>query len=168
MSRWCKRNGLSFALGCVGLLAACARREAPDVERRVEPQKAAPPPLFELESAESRACAETLSRLGAEPALPGAPVNSGFERGYLLGRARAEPVAFSRKPSFDVQRGSLLARALREELAVEEHPAFAFERQLRLRDQHQVDSRRGPASPGPTRGSEQVVGRATAPAGQAC
>ena len=121
---------MSFALGCVGLLASCARREAPDVERRVEPQKAAPPPLSEPESAESRACAETLSRLGAEAALPGAPVNSGFERGYLLGRARAEPVAFSRRPSFDVQRGSLLARALREELAVEEHPAFAFERVL--------------------------------------
>jgi len=130
MSRWCKRNGLSFAIGCVGLLAACSRRAAPDVERRSGPVKTALEALPEPESAESRGCRETLKRIGAEPALPGAPVNSGFERGYLFGRARAEPIAFARRPSFDVQRGSFQARALREELATEEHPAYAFERVL--------------------------------------
>ncbi len=71
-----------------------------------------------------------LARLAAEPALPGAIVNSGFERGYLLGRARAEPIVFLRPPKFDLQRGSLQAHALRAELAADEHPAFAFERVL--------------------------------------
>jgi len=86
--------------------------------------------MSEPESAESRACAETLARLAAQPALPGAAVNAGFVRGYLLGRARGEPIVFLRTPSFDPQRGSLQARALRAELAADEHPAFAFERVL--------------------------------------
>jgi hypothetical protein len=86
-------------------------------------------PISELESAESRACAETLARLQGEPASPGAVVNAGFERAHLLGRARAEPIAFVRAPKFDEQRGSPQARALRADLAVE-RPAFAFERVL--------------------------------------
>jgi len=133
MSRWRKWNGLRFALACAGVLAACGRRATPDGERRLEPrnapQNATPEALAEPESAESRSCAETIARLGAAPALPGAAVNSGFVRGYLFGRARAEPVVFVRTPQFDVQ-GSAEARALRAELAADEHPAYAFERVL--------------------------------------
>ena len=96
--------------------------------------EAAPTPAKEAgsepESAELHACGETLARLAGEPALPGAPINAGFERGYLLGRARGEPIAFLRTPTFDERRGSPPARTLREELAAEEHPAFAFERVL--------------------------------------
>ena len=117
--------------------AACGRRATPDVQQRFEPrnalgsapQNAAPEALAEPESAESRSCAETIARLGAAPALPGAAVNSGFVRGYLFGRARAEPVVFVRTPQFDAH-GSAEARALRAELAADEHPAYAFERVL--------------------------------------
>ncbi|HYP97287.1 MAG TPA: hypothetical protein VER96_01350 [Polyangiaceae bacterium] len=116
--------------GFAGLLVACQRRELPEGQRQTEPKSAAAQATREPESAESRACAAKLSQLEAEPALPGAVVNAGFERGYLLGRARAEPVAFVRTPHFDTQVGSFRARALREELQVEEHPAFAFERVL--------------------------------------
>jgi len=121
---------VSLVLGCAGLLGACGRRDAPDVQRRPEPGKAAPKSDPEPESAESRSCAETLAGLAAEPALPGAAVNAGFERGYLLGRARAEPVAFLRTPIFDAEHGSLQVRAMRAELSAEDHPAFAFERVL--------------------------------------
>ncbi len=127
---WRVRNGLLFALACAGLLGACRRHATPDVQRRPEPGKVAPESLPEPESAESRACVETLARLATEPALPGAVVNAGFERGYLLGRARAEPVVFWRTPSFDARRSSREARAWRAELASDEHPAFAFERVL--------------------------------------
>jgi len=130
MIHWQRRNWWSFALAAVGSLVACGRRDVPDVQHRVEPPKAAIEPVSDSESAESRACGDTLARLAAEPGLPGAPVNAGFERGYLLGRARAEPVAFVRAPQFDAQRGSAQARVLREELALEERPAFAFERVL--------------------------------------
>ncbi|HEY3253069.1 MAG TPA: hypothetical protein VGJ91_03940 [Polyangiaceae bacterium] len=119
-----------FALGCASGLGACGRRAAPEVQRRIEPGKAAVQAPPEAESAESRVCAETLARLEAEPALPGAAINAGFERGYLLGRARAEPIVFLRAPHFDAQRGSLEARALRAELVVDDHPAYAFERVL--------------------------------------
>ncbi|MEI9950915.1 MAG: hypothetical protein WDO74_18545 [Pseudomonadota bacterium] len=127
---WRVRSRLFFALGCAGVLGACGRRAAPDAQRRLEPGPVTTESLPEPESAESHACAETLARLGAEPALPGAAVNAGFERGYLLGRARAEPVVFWRTPNFDARRGSREARALRAELASDEHPAFAFERVL--------------------------------------
>src|SRR6478752_9006304 len=130
MSRWCRGKWLRMAGGCAGLLLACERRELPDDQRQPELKLSTPTALAEPESAESRACAAKLSQLEAEPALPGAVVNAGFERGYLLGRARAEPVAFVRTPHFDTQVGSFRARALREELQVEEHPAFAFERVL--------------------------------------
>src|SRR6187431_2057267 len=138
MIRWCRRSGLLFALGCAALLGGCGRRVAPGLQRRPEPGRAAAErapapttaPTTEPESAESRACAETLVRLAAQPALAGAAVNEGFVRGYLLGRARGEPVAFLRAPSFDAQRGSLQARALRAELSAAEHPAYAFERVL--------------------------------------
>jgi len=100
--------------GFAGLLVACQRRELPEGQRQSEPKSAAPQATREPESAESRACAAKLSQLEAEPALPGAVVNAGFERGYLLGRARAEPVAFVRTPHFDTQVGSFRARALRE------------------------------------------------------
>ncbi|HEX2671922.1 MAG TPA: hypothetical protein VHM25_13660 [Polyangiaceae bacterium] len=130
MSRWQRGKWLAAVLGFAGLLAACQRRELPEGQRGAEPKSAVSKAVQEAESAESRACAATLSRLEAEPALPGAVVNAGFERGHLLGRARAEPVAFVRTPHFDTQTGSLRARALREELQVEEHPAFAFERVL--------------------------------------
>ncbi len=119
-----------FALGCAGLLGACARHDPPDIQRPPEPRKAGPESLPEPESAESLACATTLARLGSEPALAGAAVNSGFERGYLFGRARAEPIVFLRTPNFDGARGSPQARALRAELAGDDHPAFAFERVL--------------------------------------
>ena len=127
---WRRRNSVGLALGCAGMLAACARRDGPDVQRRLEPRTETPAPAAQPESAESRACAETLARLGREPALPGAAVNSGFERGHLLGRARAEPIVFMRAPNFEAERGSPQARALRAELAAEERPAFAFERVL--------------------------------------
>src|SRR6187402_168499 len=141
MIRWCRRSGLLFALGCAALLGGCGRRVAPGLQRRPEHGRAAaehgraaaeraPEPTTEPESAESRACAETLVRLAAQPALAGAAVNEGFVRGYLLGRARGEPVAFLRAPSFDPRRGSLQARALRAELSSAEHPAYAFERVL--------------------------------------
>ncbi len=136
MIRWRTQNWLSIALGCAGTLGACLPRETSDVQRRPAPRTAvaqtAPEPESrpEPESAENRACAETLARLAGEPALPGAAVNSGFERGYLLGRARGEPIVFLRTPNFDVQHGSPQARALRAELAAAEQPAFAFERVL--------------------------------------
>jgi hypothetical protein len=129
MIQWRRRNWLILALSGAGMLVGCGRRDAPDAQP-LEPRKVAPAPALEPESAEIRACTETLARLSAESALPGARVNSGFERGYLLGRARAEPVVFLRTPSFDAQRGSPQARALRAELAAEERPAFAFERVL--------------------------------------
>lgn len=130
MSRLQRGQRLLAIFGCVGLLFACRRGELSAVQRQPRPDASAPAKTPEPESAESRACAEKLSRLETEPALPGAAVNAGFERGYLLGRARAEPVAFVRAPAFDIQSGSFRARALREELLVEEHPAFAFERVL--------------------------------------
>jgi len=130
MSRWQTGRWSYVVLGCSGLLFACQRAESRDLPGQTQPISSALVTTPEAESAESRACAEKLSRLDAEPALPGAPVNAGFERGYLLGRARAEPVAFVRAPQFDSQTGSFRARALREELLVEEHPAFAFERVL--------------------------------------
>ena len=119
-----------MAGGCAGLLLACERRELPDDQRQPELKLSTPTALAEPESADSRACAERLSRAEAEPALPGAVVNAGFERGYLLGRARAEPVAFTRTPQFEPKGGSLRARTLRDELLLDEHPAFAFERVL--------------------------------------
>jgi len=109
---------------------ACERRDRPEIQRRALPKTAELQVLPEAESPESRACAQTLARLEGEPALPGAPVNAGFERGYLLGRARAEPIAFIRAPHFDPGRGLPPARALREQLLADEHPAFAFERVL--------------------------------------
>ncbi|HEY0464510.1 MAG TPA: hypothetical protein VGC79_09890, partial [Polyangiaceae bacterium] len=125
---------MRFALGCAGVLAACGRRAAPGAQRRLEPgnaaRNAAPEALPAAESAENLGCAETLARLAAAPALPGAAINAGFARGYLLGRARAEPVAFVRTPKFDAQRGSPEARALRADLAAAEQPAYAFERVL--------------------------------------
>ena len=130
MSRWQTRNWLLLVLGGSGLLGACERRAAPDPVRGLRLEMLAPAPTPEPESAESRACAATLAGLAAEPALAGARVNSGFERGYLLGRARAEPIVFLRTPAFDAEHGSLQARALRAELAAAEHPAFAFERVL--------------------------------------
>ena len=130
MIHWRSWNSVGLALGCAGLLLACGRRSPGELQRGPEPKKGAEVVISQPESAESRGCAETLARLGAEPALPGAVVNSGFERGYLLGRARAEPVVFLRAPNFDVQRGSAQARVLRAELAAEERPAFAFERVL--------------------------------------
>lgn len=130
MSRWQKGRWSSAVLGCAGLLLACQHRELPNGHRQGEPKSAAPAAAVEAESAESVACAAKLRQLEAEPALPGAAVNAGFERGYLLGRARAEPVAFVRAPHFDTMTGSLRARALREALQVEERPAFAFERVL--------------------------------------
>lgn len=130
MSRWQTGMWLHALLGCAGLLVACQRRELPEAQRRTPPRSAVQLASSEPESAESQACAAKLSRLEAEPALPGSAVNAGFERGYLLGRARAEPVAFVRTPHFDTQTGSFRARTLREELQVEEHPAFAFERVL--------------------------------------
>ena len=123
------RNWLRFALGCAGLVAACARRELPEPGER-RPRPAAATPVSEPEAAENRLCAATLARLEAEPALSGAAVNSGFSRAYLLGRARGEPIVFLRPPEFDTQRGSLEARALRQALAADEHPAFAFEQVL--------------------------------------
>src|ERR1041384_317860 len=116
MSRWQRGRRLSALLGYAGLFVACQRHEVPDGQRQAEPKLAASAAAPEAESAESRACAATLSRLETAPALPGAVVNAGFERGYLLGRARAEPVAFVRTPQFDTQAGSLRARALREQL----------------------------------------------------
>jgi len=71
-----------------------------------------------------------LARLEAEAALPGAPTNAGFERAFLLGRARAEPVVFWREPRFDPARASNQVGALRAELSADEHPAYAFERVL--------------------------------------
>ncbi|HET7539482.1 MAG TPA: hypothetical protein VFK05_06410 [Polyangiaceae bacterium] len=133
MSRWLARNWIGWALSCLGLLVACGRADRPDVRRVSEAPNAeaaavAPAPV-EQESPENLACAETLRRLEAAPALPGSAVNSGFARAHLLGRARAEPIAFSRAPHFDAQ-GSPRARALREELAANEHPAFALEQVL--------------------------------------
>ena len=78
----------------------------------------------------SRACGQTLERLRAEPALPGAVVNAEFARAFLLGRARAEPVIFWRAPRFDEARASSRARVLRADMLSAEHPAFAFERAL--------------------------------------
>ncbi len=88
------------------------------------------PGAVAVESEESLACARRMTSLAAEPALPGAEVNGGFQRALLLGRARAEPVAFWRAPTFDSARSSELARALRSELRADEHPAYAFERVL--------------------------------------
>lgn len=82
------------------------------------------------EDAASLACAQTLSRLETEPALPGALVNAGIERATLLGRARAEPVLFTRPPQLDPKQTSVEARQIREELATDAHPAQAFERAL--------------------------------------
>ena len=82
------------------------------------------------EAAESTACTSVLARLQAEPALPGATVNAGFERALLLGRARAEPVVFWRAPRFDAAQSSPRARELRAALVADEHPAFAFEQVL--------------------------------------
>ena len=124
------RNWLLLVLGGAGLLAACGRRAAPEPQRRALPRNVAAPTISEPESPESRACADTLAGLAAQPALPGALVNSGFERGYLLGRARAEPVVFLRTPTFVAERSSLQARALRAELGAAERPAYAFERVL--------------------------------------
>jgi len=112
------------------LLAACQRGELADVQQKPEPKPTRQEARLEPESAESRACAAKLSLLAGEPALPGAAVNAGFERGYLLGRARAEPVAFVRTPAFDENLGSRKARALRKELLADERPNFAFERVL--------------------------------------
>jgi hypothetical protein len=134
----CALRALGFAL--VGGFAApatlgCARRAPPSAQRgktvnvplpSVSKRAAVPAE----ESAAGMACARVLARLEAEPALPGARVNSGFERAFLLGRARAEPVLFWRAPAFDPARGSAQARALRAELSADEHPAFAFEQVL--------------------------------------
>lgn len=79
------------------------------------------------ESSENIACAGVLARLEAQPALPGAPVNAGFERAFLLGRARAEPVVFWRAPRFEPSRASSQAETLRAELSADPHPAYAFE-----------------------------------------
>ncbi len=82
------------------------------------------------ESAENHACADALTRLEMEPALPGAIVNGGVPRATLLGRARAEPVLFTRPPQFDAAHASVEARQMREELVTDAHPAQAFERAL--------------------------------------
>jgi hypothetical protein len=127
--------GLSVALLGVGAVPGCARR-APPSERRA-PLAAVPPEAAAKrvavparESAESVACAGVMARLEAQPALPGAAVNGGFGRAFLLGRARAEPVVFWRTPRFDPARALRQAEALRAELSADEHPAYAFERVL--------------------------------------
>jgi len=128
----CRQSGSwsSALVGCAGLLVACQRRELPEDRRQAPLTAAVAGATSPAESAESRGCAATLSRLQAETALPGAAMNAGFTRAHLLGRARAEPVAFVRAPQFDTRTSSLRARALREALELEERPAFAFERAL--------------------------------------
>jgi hypothetical protein len=68
--------------------------------------------------------------LNSEPAVPGAIVNAGFARAFLLGRARAEPVIFTRAPFFDSHGASPEARTLRADMLTDPHPAQAFERAL--------------------------------------
>ena len=138
MTWWRALRALGFGLGVafVVLGGACARHEP-----RRKPPAPAPAPdasdpgarksgLPAAESAASVACAETRARLGAEPALPGAVINAGFERALLLGRARAEPVVFWRAPVFNAAHSSSQAAAMRAALLADEHPAFAFERVL--------------------------------------
>lgn len=130
---------MGLLLPACALSPSAAERVAPDASAEHGEGPPASPSLAPAspaaaravpESAESAGCARVMARLQAEPALPGAPVNGGFERAFLLGRARAEPVVFWRAPQFDAARGGTLAQTLRAELRVEEHPAYAFERVL--------------------------------------
>ena len=127
---------LPLVCACVAL-GGCARHERSPAERGraavVAALESVAVPVTSPaagESAESLACAGSIAQLNAEPALPGAPVNAGFARAWLLGRARAEPVVFTRAPSFDAQHASPDARALRADMATDPHPAQAFERAL--------------------------------------
>jgi hypothetical protein len=139
MTCWCalRAFGLTFAGLALATVSACARHE--HVATRgaalltVSAVVSGVPRLplaARSESAESRACADVIARLNAEPALPGAAVNAGFARALLLGRARAEPVIFTRPPRFDERAASSEGRALRAELSAAEQPAYAFERAL--------------------------------------
>jgi len=132
---------LLVGVGPVGLPAACRTERLPEEFVRSDapgegspgagaasgPQARPARVPSAAEAGESLACAGTIARLSAETELPGAPVNAGFERALLLGRARAEPVVFLRAPRFDAQTGTPEARALRAALLSADRPAFAFE-----------------------------------------